>query len=149
MRDFADRVRLEIPRNTTQDAGNIATPSVFVTQNEIRMDSYKLKTHYRFLLKRSTYVLEITRTQKFERGSSGQMNQTGTSWRASMYNVEWDTHLDQQATLGIGEIGQWNHRLPTFFPPAFGDGDIDQRDGIAHFYAMVRAASRLVERRSD
>lgn len=148
MRAFVDTVKLEVPKTKGGEVGNIATPSLSTSQNDLRVEAYTVNTHYRYLLKRSTYILEITRSQKFERARGMQMENAGTTWHASMYNVEWDTHLDQQATLGIGEIGQWDAGVRAFFPGECVDGKDAPADGVNHFYEMVRVASSLVERKT-
>lgn len=140
MRAFVDRVSLQVR------ADDIPTPSLSMTQNEIRANAYTVNTHYRYLLKGSTYILEITRAQRYERGLRAQMNPTDTTWRATMYNTEWDTYLGQQASLAIGEVGRWDANLSKFFPKEYDNG-ATSKDGLHHFYEMVHKASRLVERR--
>lgn len=147
MRYFAEKVRLEVKDPVGQPRNSIPTPSVTYPQNEIRVKSYIINVHYRYLLRQSTYVLEITKAARYSRAEDMKMPMVGTKWKASMYNLEWDTMLEQQAILDIGQAGQWDAKLENFFPPQFPDKNAESTDGVKQFVDKVRLVSRLLDQK--
>lgn len=116
MQDFLDSIHLEIRAQNSQAASRILTPSIKFKRTDLRVQAYSINTHFRYLLKNSTYILEITRSQKTVKPVQGNAQKPGTTWKVSMYNREWDSILEQQANLQIGQKGAWEVDLDHFFP---------------------------------
>ncbi|KAI9790242.1 MAG: hypothetical protein M1816_005267 [Peltula sp. TS41687] len=146
MRAFADGISLQVPNQRAPHLEKVPSPVLTMNVNELRVDGYTVNTHYRYMIRQSTYILEVTRAQKHTRGLPGQMQLSKTTWRPSLYHLDWDTYLDQQAALAVGEVGQWSTDWKSFFPAEDGHGVTTPKDNLAQFYDMVRAAAGVVGR---
>ena len=149
MRYFADNVRLRDLHDRAQVNGDISGLRLHHARNELKVESYTLNTHYRYLLKPSTYVVEVTKTQKYRESENSKANNNPLTWRASMYHLDWDAILDRQSSLRIGESGQWDAKLDTFFPPDSTKTLADRNKGVEQFLEKVCKASQLVQHKTS
>ncbi|KAI9827580.1 MAG: hypothetical protein M1832_004930 [Thelocarpon impressellum] len=147
MRDFADSIRLRAVA-TKGDDGTTKTSMSF-SADELRVEGRAERTHYRYLLKNSTYLLEITRNRHFPAAKAGVSMKAQTTWEASLYNMEWDTTFQEQLTLRIGEAGSWKPDLDTFFPSSAAGEGREGRDGFSAFLEQVRVVVELLARRKS
>lgn len=146
MQYFLDGVRLKLSPQTKQESHSIPAPFVTFRQTELRVESYVLNTHFRYMLKDSPYLLEITRSQKKTKLEKGIAQQTETSWSLSIYSREWDAILEQQSNLHIGEAGPWKMDLNRFFPIHGPSGGLRTNEGIKQFWEKVWMASQFIEK---
>ena len=119
MKDFASSIRLELPKRAANAPSAIAhtRPSITFGAPAVTLQSQDELTHYRYRLKRSSCVLEVTRRCHVEYAINGAgKSRQETTWEACVYDLEWDTVLQRQSTLAIGERGGWQPTLATFFP---------------------------------
>ena len=99
--------------------------------------SFEQKTSYKYRLKHNTeYVFEIARYDVYG-DSKDENTPVHTSWAATLFNCEWDATLAGNSELDIGQSGDWNPRLATFFPAHGSSVDKGPDPGVVKFLSIV------------
>lgn len=106
MADFAGSIRY---RRVLPDH-----PRVFIQNGAVDVEGVQQKTAYRFRIAgASTWAFELARYDTF---APSAVVPSSTHWAGSLWNLEWDNILAENATLSIGEGANWGPRMDTFFP---------------------------------
>ncbi|KAI9677089.1 MAG: hypothetical protein M1817_006928 [Caeruleum heppii] len=159
MTDFADRVCLESGTKGAKSKTGEGGPKLVYSPNELRVQASTAKTHHRYRVRGSPYILEVTKcvqrsgvptkavvVTKGPESDDGKEEALAqlTFWEVSMYSTEWDMAFDKQPALSIGQEGAWSGSLPAFFP-----ADLDGGDGFMDFVNKARTVSGLLATRGS
>lgn len=149
MRAFADGIRLRVPPEEGTTGSKQFDPTISFQPNGLELHSWTEHTLWRYLLGKSTYVLEISRNRHYPKGGKGPQTKPETTWEAAMYDVEWNNTLKQQSTLAIGQKGVWEPSIRTFFPKDSQTSDTEAQDGFKAFLEQVKVAVDLLASRES
>ena len=142
MRDFAGTIRFENMGRHDEEFDTCDTKLV-CNPKDLVVRARTERTHLRYILKNSTYVLEITRCRRYASDAPGAASPAQTTWEASMYDMEWDTKLAEQSTLRIGEQGSWSADLNAFFPATESERS-GPADGFGDFLTHVKIVAAML-----
>ncbi|KAI9655073.1 MAG: hypothetical protein M1829_000706 [Trizodia sp. TS-e1964] len=101
------------PEKRTEVVFDMKTPAITVHR-------YTERKSYQYILRDTTYQLEISEHRSFEKLPGNVIAPkyalVGTAWGATLTDLEWDSHLSEQPSLNIGQEGSWSDKLSAFFP---------------------------------
>lgn len=135
--EFVRRLRIEsIPDESSGDPPPAGQPDPrphvhrisFVNLPGIQVTSLIQKTKWRYWIKQTSYVFEITKYENIPVNVVSALYpdsvptsflglKTGhdTRWGASVWNYDWDQNFTQQRHIGVGRKGEWSADVDNFF----------------------------------
>jgi hypothetical protein len=144
MDDFARSIVLNMPKSA---AAKETAPSISYRAYSLRVESFTLRTTRCYVLKGSSYILEVAKDRTTLPSLQGVANHVQTRWTANMHSHEWEGIWIRQPYLMIGEHGDWEPKLEDFFRyqgVGGGGGSNADRDGFKEFLDMVKAVSHML-----
>lgn len=111
------------------------------------------KASISYQLKGSSYILELSRLDEYKRvpsmaGRNGSRVMSdrpqSTSWRACVFNPNWDNIFGEHAHLKAGQKANWVANLNTFCPSVAGETRADAQAGIRDFFGLCKEVAELL-----
>lgn len=136
---FANRIKVDEALITQADT----TFVLFTTQNSLTMLTMKACYKYRYAA--SDYSLELTRVRCFEyawrNASRPTITTTGPAWQVAVGNVQWDTMLEENDRLEVGQSAAWSLEKAAWLPRPEGGYDED----LKHLLKIMHDTEKLLQ----
>ena len=148
MRKFANSIRFGTDQADSSSFRGSHNLALTCKPVGVHLSARTEYTHYRFSLAGSSHILEITRARHYQYPLPGRgQPKVEITWEASMFATDWDNILQQQSTLGLGQTGDWDAKIRTFFPPADDGFPSREEDSFREFLSSIKRASELLASR--
>ena len=144
MREFASTVH---PKH--HDISRLCLSSeplmIYGTQSpgSIKPSTFEQKISFRYrLVGAPQWIFEIAKYDTFGNQSRGPIKST---WRAKMWNDDWDTEVASNSNLEIGQYARWFPGIRTFFPNIDNKRIDGVEAGIVEFEQRVQRVNQLLQ----
>jgi len=135
-RNFANDIKLNCERALDPRVAQrfILFPVSDVNTNvpKIPIKDMQQKRSWRFTVKDSSYVVEVSAIQNIEFSYSPfKVSAREQRWAVQLWHPQWDVTLGENSRLGIGDCATWEAKEWCFFPPR-GMDEMRDMEGLAY-----------------